>query len=70
MSHGDNRRVRLEVGDYTSGGNYSEEEEQGFTFTASVTMEVMDTNVDDAKAWFENYLATQGNRIDFDIEEV
>ena len=47
-----------------------EEEEQGFTFTAAVTMEVMDTDVERAKAWFENYLATQGNRLDFDIEEV
>ena len=47
-----------------------EEEEQGFTFTATVTMEVMDTDVESAKTWFENYLATEGNRIDFDIEEV
>jgi len=46
-----------------------EEEEQGFTFTASVTMEVMDTDVESAKAWFENYLATE-RHIEFDIEEV
>ena len=47
-----------------------EKEERGFTFTATITMEVMDTDVESAKAWFENYLATQGNRLDFDIEEV
>ena len=72
MSHGDNRRVRLEVGDYTSGGNYSEEEEQGFTFTATITMEVMDTSRENAKAWFEDHLADiidQRYQLDVVIED-
>jgi len=47
-----------------------EEEEQGFTFTASFTTEVMDIDLESAKAWFENYLATESRHIDFDIEEV
>ena len=33
-----------------------EGEEQGFTFTATITMEVMDTSRENAKAWFEDYL--------------
>ena len=48
----------------------NEEEEKGFTFTATVTMEVMDKDVESAKAWFENHLATEGRHIEFDIEEV
>jgi len=46
-----------------------EEEEKGFTFTASVTMEVMDVDVESARAWFENHLATESRHLDFDIEE-
>ena len=74
MSHGDNRRVRLEVGDYTSGGAYGveEEEEQGFTFTATITMEVMDTSRENAKAWFEDHLADiidQRYQLDVVIED-
>ena len=47
-----------------------EEEEKGFTFTASYTAEVMDIDVESAKAWFEHHLATESRHIDFDIEEV
>ena len=72
MSHGDNRRVRLEVGDYTSGGAYGVEEEQGFTFTATITMEVMDTSRENAKAWFEDHLSDiidQRYQLDVVIED-
>ena len=47
-----------------------EEEEQGFTFRATTTMEVMDTDVESARAWFENHIATDSRYLDFDIEEV
>ncbi len=47
-----------------------EEEEQGFTFRATTTMEVMDTDVESARAWFENHVATESRHLDFDIEEV
>ena len=47
-----------------------EEKEKEFTLTASFTTEVMDTDLESAKAWFENYLATESRHIEFDIEEV
>ena len=49
-----------------------EEEEQGFTFTATITMEVMDTSRENAKAWFEDHLADiidQRYQLDVVIED-
>ena len=47
-------------------------EEQGFTFTATITMEVMDTSRENAKAWFEDHLADiidQRYQLDVVIED-
>ena len=49
-----------------------EVEEQGFTFTATITMEVMDTSRENAKAWFEDHLADiidQRYQLDVVIED-
>jgi len=46
-----------------------EEEEKEFTLTASFTTEVMDIDLESAKAWLQNHIATESRQIEFDIEE-
>lgn len=46
-----------------------EEKEKEFTLTASFTSEVMDIDLESAKDWLQNHIATEGRHIEFDIEE-
>lgn len=47
-----------------------DDEMQPFTFRATTTMEIMDKNVESARAWFENHVAHESRHLVFDIEEV